>query len=43
MAEKIILFDIDRTIFDTDKMSLLLTENTLQVLGTTNIEKNKEY
>lgn len=38
----ILLFDIDRTIFDTDRMNSVIDENVLRVLDTTDLEKVKK-
>ncbi len=42
MKKGIILFDIDRTILDTEKLSNLLTENILKVLNTDDIDRIKD-
>ncbi len=37
----VVLFDIDRSIFDTDKMSEVLYKNVLKILNTRDLEKVK--
>lgn len=41
--KSILLFDIDRTLLDTDKMSALRKEIILKTLDTTDYEKIKKY
>lgn len=43
MKNKIILFDIDRTIFDTDKLLKLQRENISKVINSRNIEDFKKF